>query len=143
MRDPFQLPETETSEQLSPDAQNRGMTQPPSVEIPIENLYKSFGSHRVLDGINLEVHRGEMIAVGGASGSGKTTLLRHIIGLDEPDRGRVLLADHEIGGFVPRRSNHTRCRGHGKTPAALGYRVSGQRASARSDGWLQHRFAAI
>ena len=39
-----------------------------------------------------------MIALVGGSGSGKTTLLRHIIGLDLPDRGRVLLADHESEG---------------------------------------------
>lgn len=88
------------SETLSPQTQNRGVTQPPSVEIRIENLYKSFGSHHVLDGINLEVHRGEMIAIVGGSGSGKTTLLRHIIGLNQPDRGRVLLADHESEGSV-------------------------------------------
>jgi len=100
LSDPFQLSETKMSEQLSPHAQNRGMTQPPSIEIRIENLYKSFGTHRVLDGINLEVHRGEMIAVVGGSGSGKTTLLRHIIGLDRPDRGRVLIADHESEGSL-------------------------------------------
>jgi phospholipid/cholesterol/gamma-HCH transport system ATP-binding protein len=67
----------------------------PSVEIRIENLYKSFGSHHVLDGINLEVGRGEMLAIVGASGNGKSTLLRQIIGLDHPDQGRVLVADHE------------------------------------------------
>jgi phospholipid/cholesterol/gamma-HCH transport system ATP-binding protein len=64
-------------------------------EIRIENLYKSFGDRRVLDGINLEVHRGEMVAIVGGSGTGKSTLLRQIIGLDQPDRGRILVADHE------------------------------------------------
>ena len=52
----------------------------------------------MLDGINLEVRRGEMIAIVGRSGNGKSTLLRHIIGLDQPDRGRVLVADHESEG---------------------------------------------
>src|SRR5437016_13337177 len=74
------------SKQLSPQAQNRGVTLSRSVEIRIESLYKSFGSHHVLDGINLEVHRGEMIAIVGGSGSGKTTLLRHIIGLRSEER---------------------------------------------------------
>lgn len=70
----------------------------PSIEIRIENLYKSFGSRRVLDGINLEVRSGEMLAIVGGSGNGKSTLLRQIIGLDHPDRGRVLVSDHESEG---------------------------------------------
>ena len=41
---------------------------------------------------------GELVALVGGSGSGKTTLLRHIIGLDHPDKGRVLVADHESQG---------------------------------------------
>jgi phospholipid/cholesterol/gamma-HCH transport system ATP-binding protein len=67
----------------------------PNVEIRIENLHKAFGSRRVLDGVNLEVRSGEMIAIVGGSGNGKSTLLRQIIGLDHPDGGRVLIADHE------------------------------------------------
>src|SRR6202161_2045813 len=67
----------------------------PCVEILIQNLHKSFGSHRVLDGINLEVGTGNMIAIVGGSGNGKSTLLRQIIGLDHPDEGRVCVADHE------------------------------------------------
>lgn len=88
------------NQQLPPQArtQSREALLSPSIEVRIENLYKSFDSHRVLDGINLVVHRAEMIAIVGGSGSGKTTLLRHIIGLQRPDRGRVLLADHESKG---------------------------------------------
>ena len=78
--------------------QNREAGQSPALEIRIENLYKSFGSRCVLDGITLEVHRGEMIAIVGGSGNGKSTLLRHIIGLDQPERGRVLVANHESVG---------------------------------------------
>jgi ABC-type transporter Mla maintaining outer membrane lipid asymmetry ATPase subunit MlaF len=74
------------SEQLSPEAQNQEAEGPSPVEIRIENLYRSFGSHRVLDGIKLKIHSGEMVAIVGGSGSGKTTLLRHVIGLDQPDR---------------------------------------------------------
>jgi phospholipid/cholesterol/gamma-HCH transport system ATP-binding protein len=88
------------SEQLLPQAQtqDRETGQPSALEIRIENLYKSFGSRCVLDGITLDVHRGEMIAIVGGSGDGKSTLLRHIIGLDKPDRGNVLVANHETDG---------------------------------------------
>lgn len=86
------------SEQPMPQApaQNRGAAL--SVEIRIENLYKSYGGCCVLDGINFVVSRSEMIAVVGGSGAGKSTLLRLIIGLAQPDRGRVLVADHESEG---------------------------------------------
>jgi phospholipid/cholesterol/gamma-HCH transport system ATP-binding protein len=67
----------------------------PGVEIQIENVYKSFGSHQVLNGINLQVRSGEMLALVGGSGNGKSTLLRQIIGLDHPDEGHVVVADHE------------------------------------------------
>jgi len=90
------------SEQLLPQAQtqNREAGQSRALEIRIENLYKSFGRRSVLDGINLEVHRGEMIAIVGGSGNGKSTLLRLIIGLDRPDRGGVLVANHESVGHL-------------------------------------------
>jgi phospholipid/cholesterol/gamma-HCH transport system ATP-binding protein len=70
----------------------------PPVEIRVESLAKSFNGHCALDGINLEVYRGESVAIVGGSGSGKTTLLRNIIGLIQPDKGRVLVADHESEG---------------------------------------------
>jgi ABC-type multidrug transport system fused ATPase/permease subunit len=61
----------ELSEQLLPQPQtpNRDAGQFPALEIRIENLYKSFGSHCVLDGITLEVRRGEMVAIVGGSGT--------------------------------------------------------------------------
>jgi phospholipid/cholesterol/gamma-HCH transport system ATP-binding protein len=69
-----------------------------SAEIRIERLSKSFGSHRVLGEINLIVGSGEIIAIVGRSGTGKSTLLRLMIGLEHPDEGLVLLADHESAG---------------------------------------------
>jgi polar amino acid transport system ATP-binding protein len=64
------------------------MTQP---RIAIEGLTKYFGSHLVLDRVELSVARHEVVCLIGASGSGKSTLLRCINRLIEPDYGRVLL----------------------------------------------------
>jgi phospholipid/cholesterol/gamma-HCH transport system ATP-binding protein len=67
-------------------------------EIVVEGLYKAFRGHPVLKGIDLRIARGELVAIVGASGCGKTVLLHHIIGHLRPDRGRVLVADHETPG---------------------------------------------
>jgi phospholipid/cholesterol/gamma-HCH transport system ATP-binding protein len=58
--------------------------------IQFKNAVKSFGDNRVLDGINLRIHKGEITSIVGKSGSGKSVLLKHIIGLLEPDSGQVL-----------------------------------------------------
>jgi phospholipid/cholesterol/gamma-HCH transport system ATP-binding protein len=64
-----------------------------AVEIRIQGLHKAFDGHRVLRGVDLEIGRGELVAVVGASGCGKTVLLNHILRQLEPDAGRVLVAD--------------------------------------------------
>lgn len=68
------------------------------VEIRVEGVHRSFGSNHVLHGIDLEIRRGEIVAIVGPSGCGKTVLLDHLIGLLQPDRGRVLVADHNVPG---------------------------------------------
>jgi len=68
------------------------------IEIRVEDLHKGFRGHAVLTGVDLEIPRGNMLAIVGASGCGKTVLLHHIIGHLKPDKGRVLVADHEQEG---------------------------------------------
>lgn len=58
--------------------------------IRIEHLEKSFGSLHVLNDINLEISKGEVVTIIGASGSGKSTLLRCINLLEEPDGGKII-----------------------------------------------------
>ena len=57
--------------------------------LKIEQLEKSFGSLEVLKGIDLEIHKGEVVCIIGASGSGKSTLLRCINLLEEADAGHI------------------------------------------------------
>lgn len=64
-------------------------------EIRISGLHKAFDGHAVLSGIDLEIRRGDFIALVGGSGCGKTVLLQHILGLMTADRGQVWVADHD------------------------------------------------
>lgn len=64
--------------------------------IEIVDLYKSFDSQRVLNGVNLKIADKEVIAIIGKSGGGKSVLLKHIIGLLKPDRGSILIDSVDI-----------------------------------------------
>ena len=65
--------------------------------VRIRGLRKSFGANLVLDGIDLDVHPGEVTVLLGPSGSGKSTLLRCINHLEKPDAGFVELAGEIVG----------------------------------------------
>lgn len=64
--------------------------------IEVKDIHKSFGTLEVLKGVNLEVQRGEIVAIVGKSGAGKTTLLQIIGTLDRPTRGRVLIEGTDV-----------------------------------------------
>jgi len=64
--------------------------------IRIENVSKSFGTLKVLDGVSMDVEKGEVVSVIGSSGSGKSTLLHCINGLEPIQGGRILLDDVEV-----------------------------------------------
>jgi len=57
--------------------------------IEINNLYKSFGENKVLQGVNLIINKGETLVIIGRSGEGKSVLIKHIVGLLQPDLGYV------------------------------------------------------
>jgi phospholipid/cholesterol/gamma-HCH transport system ATP-binding protein len=68
--------------------------------VSVENLCKSFGHLKVLNGVSLRVNRGETLAVLGRSGTGKSVLLRLIIGLETPDSGSVRINGQNIAGLA-------------------------------------------
>jgi phospholipid/cholesterol/gamma-HCH transport system ATP-binding protein len=68
--------------------------------IAVEDLCKSFGNQKVLNGISLSVKRGETLAVLGRSGTGKSVLLRLIIGLQKPDSGSIRIHGQDLAGLA-------------------------------------------
>jgi len=64
--------------------------------INFENIYKSFGENHVLRGVTLTVERGESMVVIGGSGTGKSVLIKTVLGLVEPDSGRILVDGEDV-----------------------------------------------
>ena len=76
------------------------MTDTPShqhgVSVQVRGLRKSFDGQEVLAGLDFEVQPGEIFVIMGPSGSGKTVLLKHLIGLETPDEGEILIAGQSV-----------------------------------------------
>ncbi len=72
----------------------RRVTRQPFVEF--HDLFKAYGSKQVLRGATLSVYRGEVLVILGGSGSGKSVTLRHMLGLEVPDSGRVVVEEEDI-----------------------------------------------
>lgn len=60
------------------------------------DLYKAYGPKEVLRGASLKVYRGEVVVILGGSGTGKSVTLRHMLGLEAPDAGRVIVEEEDI-----------------------------------------------
>lgn len=69
---------------------------PRDVFVEFRDVYKAYGTKQVLRGANLKVYRGEVLVILGGSGTGKSVTLRHMLGLEAPDRGRILVEDEDI-----------------------------------------------
>lgn len=67
-----------------------------------EGVHKAFGDNQVLRGLDLEVLEGETLVILGGSGTGKSVALRHIIGLELPDEGRVVVDGQEVQDLTER-----------------------------------------
>lgn len=78
--------------------------------IDVRNLSKSFNGTPALSGVDLRVHRGEIVVVIGRSGCGKTVLLKHLIGLIRPDSGSIRIDGTELNGLDERALNEVRLR---------------------------------
>ena len=67
-----------------------------NVAVRVENVVKKFGERVILNGVTLDVRKGETFVIMGGSGCGKSTLLRHMIGAITPDSGKVSLLGQDI-----------------------------------------------
>lgn len=70
--------------------------------IEVQDLHKRLGTQDVLRGVNLAVTRGQTCVVLGRSGGGKSVLLKHLIGLLQPTKGKVLIDGEDISGLPER-----------------------------------------
>jgi phospholipid/cholesterol/gamma-HCH transport system ATP-binding protein len=76
-----------------------GVVREPPLEVPyfqFVHVYKAFDTQPVLENVNFEVRRGEMVVVMGKSGVGKSVTLKHILGFLKPDAGQVFVAGREV-----------------------------------------------
>lgn len=96
---------------------DRGPQEPTGMEwedrdvtVSLRGLRKAFGDLRVLDGLDLDVRRGESVVVIGGSGTGKSVMLKHVIGLLRPDSGSVLVDGVDLGSLSSRELTRFRRR---------------------------------
>ncbi|MFH1077269.1 MAG: ABC transporter ATP-binding protein [Pseudomonadota bacterium] len=76
--------------------------------IELADLHKSFKGQKVLDGLNLTIDAEQVTVIIGRSGEGKSVLLKHIIGLQKPDKGRILIDGIDITRLNDRQINEVR-----------------------------------
>jgi phospholipid/cholesterol/gamma-HCH transport system ATP-binding protein len=78
--------------------------------IAIRGLKKRLGTKQVLDGVDLDINKGETVVILGRSGSGKSVLLKNIIGLMQPDAGSIEVDGQNVVGLKEKELNKLRIR---------------------------------
>ena len=73
-----------------------GRTISDEVILRVEGISKHFGAVVALEGVDLELHRGEVLGLVGDNGAGKSTLVKILCGFQRPDTGRILVEGHEV-----------------------------------------------
>jgi ABC-type Fe3+/spermidine/putrescine transport system ATPase subunit len=81
------------------------MTSMSDLVLKIKGLGKSFAGVKALDGVDLEVGRGEFVCLVGPDGAGKTTLIRLICGLEQADRGEIEYFGRHRKSWVQRKGS--------------------------------------
>jgi len=79
-------------------------------KIVLEDVAKAFGGNTVLDGVNLEIERGESMAIIGQSGSGKSVMLKIILGLLKADHGAIRIDGEDLLTMSSRELERTRAK---------------------------------
>src|SRR6201982_40529 len=91
-----------------PSKDANGSSKKGTPPVQVESLSKSFGKQTVLQGISLEVGRGETLSVLGRSGTGKSVLLKLIIGLHKPDSGSISVNGEDVTKLKLKELNEVR-----------------------------------
>ena len=108
-----------------------GIEKIEGTEVEYRNVHRVYGSVHALDGLDLRIEPGEMLALLGPSGCGKTTALRMLAGFDQPTSGSVLVGGQDVSAGAGEQARH----GHGvpvlqPVPDDEGHRQRGIRAPA-------------
>jgi len=85
-------PDRRAEQRSTPDRR----LHPRDLFVEFRDVNKAYGNKQVLRGADLKVYRGEVLVILGGSGSGKSVTLRHMLGLEAPDSGRVIVEDEDI-----------------------------------------------
>lgn len=97
-----------TKEEKSEAAERSEAAEKSKAAVVVKDLSKSFGTQKVLNGIDLTVTQGETMVVLGRSGTGKSVLLKLLIGLQKPDSGSIQVEGQEITGLEGKALNEIR-----------------------------------